>query len=183
MNSLLAYTQSESFYGMNGIDFVRRQEQWPLNLDMTEGEKIPSAQCQGQWSKVHRSPIFQVSTLFCQRWNSAKWDWESSLAQVEASRYSLWPFQPSYLEGFREPMPSLLSQNSRSQCRVCMLSYCDTHQGLNNDFAGDQKLMPDDVSEYGASPSAFVRTVHRSHWESLSFLLYEVCCRALSQPE
>lgn len=35
---------------------------------------------------THRSLIFQVSILFCQRWNSAKWDWGSSLAQVEAYR-------------------------------------------------------------------------------------------------
>lgn len=84
---------------------------------------------------------------------------------------------------FPRPMPSLPTQNSRSQCRVCMLSYCDTHQDLNNDFTEDQKLMPDDISKYGASPSAFIRTMHCSHWESLSFLLYEACCRALSQPE
>lgn len=35
---------------------------------------------------THRSPIFQVSILFCQWWNSAKWDWGSSLAQAEAYR-------------------------------------------------------------------------------------------------
>lgn len=98
--------------------------------------------------------------------------WKPTVQSVASSTESPGRFH-------RESFPRPMSQNSRSQCQVCMLSYCDTHQY----FTGDQKLMPDDISKYGASPSAFNRTMHCSHWESLSFLLYEVCCRALSQPK